>query len=269
VYRLRREILETRFGAERRSAGLFLSSVLLLLLASVGASAQSQSPNLEDSLKHYQSVFPLPDPYTKLVDNAGKGPADLQGLRNFRAVLSGLVYRGGKLNPEGNRYPLTSGALNNLCRAGFDQAVYLYASNMNQKILQQSCGISPAESSITYYRSPPIGSASNVRMILELIHEKIIGSDHKPIYLHCWNGWHASGYISALVLRQFCDVPSEQAVAYWNYNTDHVCKGATYDQVREAIGTFKPYPDLKIVDELKPLLCPQLSIQVDEKTWCK
>jgi hypothetical protein len=82
-------------------------------------------------------------------------------------------------------------------------------------------------------------------------------------------GWYALGYISALVVRQFCDVPSEQAVAYWNHNTDHACKGVNYQHVRDAIRAFKPNHDLNIAGELKPLLRPQLSIQVDEKTWCK
>ena len=39
--------------------------------------------------------------------------------------------------------------------------------------------------------------------------------------MHCWNGWHASGYISALSLRQFCGVSGSDAVAYWIRNTDN------------------------------------------------
>jgi hypothetical protein len=47
----------------------------------------------------------------------------------------------------------------------------------------------------------------------------------------CWNGWHASGYISALSLRQFCGVSKSNAVAYWIRNTDNN-DGPEYDDYK-------------------------------------
>jgi hypothetical protein len=44
---------------------------------------------------------------------------------------------------------------------------------------------------------------SKARVLLETIFAAIKDSEMGPIYMHCWNGWHASGYISALSLRQF------------------------------------------------------------------
>ena len=39
-----------------------------------------------------------------------------------------------------------------------------------------------------------------VRTLLEMTYESIKKANKGPLYLHCWNGWHQSGYISALLL---------------------------------------------------------------------
>lgn len=72
--------------------------------------------------------------------------------------------------------------------------------------------------------------------------------------MHCWNGWHASGLVSSLALRQFCDMSGKDAVAYWNQNTDGN-NGSGYDSIRQRIIDFKPLSQYKITDKEKRLIC--------------
>ena len=62
-----------------------------------------------------------------------------------------------------------------------------------------------------------LGAASRVAKI---VYESAINDSVGPVYLHCWNGWHASGYISALILKQFCGMSDIEATAYWDLGTD-------------------------------------------------
>ena len=73
----------------------------------------------------------------------------------------------------------------------------------------------------------------------------------------CWNGWHASKYISALSLRQFCGFSGSDAVAYWIRNTDND-DGPEYDDHQRKIAAFVPYTDLMIDTTTQRKICPQL-----------
>jgi len=100
-------------------------SAAILLLPSLGV---AQSSDLSTPLSEYQSRYPLNDPLGKLINDHGKVPKeakvanpaqlsqDLRGVRNFRAALSGIVYRGGKISPadtpKDNRNPPSSAATN-------------------------------------------------------------------------------------------------------------------------------------------------------------
>jgi hypothetical protein len=100
-----------------------------------------------------------------------------------------------------------------------------------------------------------------------MVHAKLTGTaDSRPMLVHCWNGWHASGITSALVLRQFCGINGDEAVAYWNCNTDGACIGPkgsaeakSFNKIRARIRAFTPYEDLKISNEIRDKVCPKLA----------
>ena len=220
--------------------------------------------NQEESIYHYQTRYPLRDPYRKLVDNQGNGFEDLYGVRNFRAVLNGVVYRGGANNAynkngkRANSNPLPTAGLKNLCEEGFGTAIYLYDTNYQTAPKVTSCG-SELESSNTlnYMQESVLLSETSAKKVLNLIHKKLTSdSDQSPIYMHCWNGWHASGYISALTLRQFCGYTGDQAVNYWNLNTDGNNKGSNYDRIRTKIRAYKVDSSIPLGSALKAKVCP-------------
>ena len=202
----------------------------------------------------------------KLVDNRGNSYEPLYGTRNVRVVLKGLVFRGGannKNNKHGkkaNGNPLPNVGLRNLCREGFDTAIYLYPTNYTEAPNEVECKLrkpmnGEEKNSLSYLNVNAFGREREARKILELVHDRLKQPAPKPLYLHCWNGWHASGYVSALILKQFCGVSSDEAVAYWNRNTDGNSHGKGHDRIRERIRRFKPYTDLSIDDETRQKFC--------------
>jgi hypothetical protein len=257
-----------------------------LIAAALYVPAVAGQKELEESVKSYRERYKLKDTHDVLVSNEGKGPIDLRGMRNFRAVLPGVVYRGGANNafrhlyqppPQptlqklANENPLPPEGLENLCKAGFSTAVYLYAKNMPKNMPPVTCGSADPQKNLTYKSIAwtSVDSKGKVntqgRVILELVHAKLTGNDPRPIYLHCWNGWHASGLASALILRQFCEVSGEKAAAYWGGNIQEEYWKPTnpknlpkdYVAIQEQIKNFLPEAKLTISKELKDLVCPQ------------
>lgn len=211
----------------------------------------------------YRSRYPLSTAAQKLVDNKGRGPAHLYGTRNFRAVLNGVYYRGGGNNkyhnpPRANSNPLPTAGLRNLCEEGFSRAVYLYAENYETAPHSLRCRTQNGNESTLEYKqiSPLAHQESDLKALLVMIHRHAQDSRLGPIYDHCWNGWHASGYVAASALRQFCGFSAEQAVAYWNLNTDGNNEGAGYDRIRARIRAFRPFPGLALSARERAVLCP-------------
>jgi hypothetical protein len=210
-------------------------------------------------LDFYHARYKLTDPYAKAVDNHGHGFKDLYGVRNFREVLKGVLFRGGAnnaYNEHGRRntkYPLPTNGLDNLCEEGFKTVVYLYPTNYDKAPKDLHCRSIRGSNHMNY----PQIRISKVRVLLETIFTAIKDSEMGPVYMHCWNGWHASGYISALSLRQFCGVSGSDAVAYWIRNTDNN-DGPEYDDHKRKIASFVPYTDLMIDTTTQRKICPQL-----------
>lgn len=238
----------------------------LLLLAFVLSPfvSHATTTTLEDSAQYYQLRYGLRNVFDKRVDNQGNGYEALYGVRNFRAVLSGAVYRGGAnnaFNRNGVRHnsnPLPTEGLKNLCEEGFDHALYLYPTRFDTAPKTVSCFKTKDGSANTlrYTQISPLAGEASAKSILKIINDRLNSSNAAhPLYVHCWNGWHASGFISALTLRQFCGVSAEDAVAYWNKNTDGVNKGASYDKIRARLRAFKPYPEFSISKTLQSQLC--------------
>ena len=242
-----------------RARGLrsFLMSLLLVVGAVAGAGATRQPPPRASNSYH------LTHTSQKLVDNRGRGYEPLYGTRNFRYVLRSVVFRGGANNqmhrtsPRDNRNPLPADGLKNLCSEGFGTAVYLYSRNYSSAPAEVKCRRNGSgDGRLAYVRLSPV-SRPELRRILETIHAAILKPDEVgPVYLHCWNGWHASGLASALALRQFCGVDADTAVQYWERNTDGHNKENGYAGFREQIREFVPYRDLTVSAERRQEICP-------------
>lgn len=227
-------------------------TALLCLFLAVSAYAETEVTNF------YHERYGLPSPYAKRVDNRGNGFENLYGVRNFREVLKGVVYRGGannvynKYGSRDNSNPLPPIGLRNLCQEGFGVSVYLYTTNYETADPSQTCNSIRGANRLDYLQMDP---RRNPRDILRLVHAAIVEPDNGPIYLHCWNGWHASGLISALALRQFCGVSAEAAVIYWERNTDG---DSNYPHIKSQIRAFSPYNDLQISASAQRAICPTL-----------
>ena len=254
---------------------LSLGLIAVALLSSPLAHSASRSPNQHevesfaplsqqnDSIQFYNLRYGLRDLFAKLVNDNGNGHEDLYGVRNFRMVLTGVAYRGGANNlynrngKRANSNPLPTIGLQNLCEEGFDQAVYLYSTNYSTAPHTVSCRTrTGASNTLTYFQYSPLLSLKAAHSILELIHAKLTNAANShPIYMHCWNGWHASGYVSALTLRQFCGMSADKAVDYWNRNTDGNSSGASYDKVRQMIRNYQIDPALSIPPSVKADVC--------------
>lgn len=199
------------------------------------------------------------DLYSKIVDNRGNGEERLYGLRNARLLFKNIL-RGGANNayhrtaPRSNTNPLPEDGLTSLCREGFSTAIYLYETNYETASQDITCVNDKGLPQRLVYLNHPYSKTESAEKILRQIYAHIT-EDKGSLYLHCWNGWHASGFFSAIALRQFCDFSAEEAVTYWDKNTDGVNTEPGYETIRKKIRAFIPYPDLKLNSAQKSDLC--------------
>lgn len=195
----------------------------------------------------------------KITDNFGNGYDSLYGTRNMRVILHGVAYRGGannyynKFMKRDNHNPLPNEGLINLANQGFSKAIYLYSKNFSssKKIFVNDSG-----TDTLHYLQNSGMNRNDLKSIMLMVFDVIKNKDEGPIYLHCWNGWHQSGYISAAILMQFCGLTNDQALRYWNQNTDGVNKG--YENVKRLVSAFVPFEDIKIDDKTMKIICPCL-----------
>lgn len=221
-------------------------------------------PPVEDTTgATYRQRYPLKDATSKLVDNRGNGHENLYGVRNFRAVLNGVYYRGGANNAyhrtskRGNENPLPGDGLQNLCEEGFGTAVYLYATNYSTAPKAVKCrAFDGTENTLEYKQVSVLSGTSQVKQVLAVIFDHIRNPRLGPVYMHCWNGWHASGFAGAAALRQFCGFTADQAVAYWNKNIDGVEVG---ESVRTKIRAFQPFNEFQLTAAERKAFCPDPS----------
>ena len=222
-----------------------------------------------DQIQYYRSLFDLDCVEEKATDNYGNGYSGLYGTRNFRTILYGVAYRGGgnnyyhNANKRGNKNPLPNDALKNLADLQFEAAVYLYSENFETAPSTTMA----SDGHVMHYYQNSGNTKEDMRTLLELTYESITNPEQGPLYLHCWNGWHQSGYVSAVLLRQFCGLNAEEGVQYWNNNTDTYNNG--YSRIKNAIQDFKPYQDLRVSRGVQQEICPcmnamEFSVQNDD-----
>ncbi|MAP01736.1 MAG: hypothetical protein CMD01_02820 [Flavobacteriales bacterium] len=205
----------------------------------------------------------------KIVDNKGDGFDSLYGTRNMRPILHGVAYRGGannyfhKTQKRKNNNPLPNDGVLNLCREGFSSSVYLYKSNWDSSFSKNSCScVNNTLNNLSYYQLNYFDSIDVDKMI-HLVYNSALDSSVGPVYLHCWNGWHASGFIAAILLKQFCGYSSLDAVNYWDLCTDGTNISPRYNFIRDKIKAFKPIQKYTINDSLGNLICPPMPEIID------
>jgi hypothetical protein len=222
---------------------------------------EDTSFRLDQEVNKFKTRYGLKDPYTKLLDNKGKGYSDLWGARNFRVVLHGVLYRGGANNkyfdpPRSNTNPLPTKGLQNLCEDDFAGAVYLYSENYKNAPKSVKCkNTSHQDNTFTYHQNGPYNEA-DLNKILTLVYNRIKGKLTGPIYAHCWNGWHASGVVAGVALKQFCGWSDAAAEKYWIANTDGNSSG--HESTKARLKKFKPLAQFKISKEEQALICPTM-----------
>ncbi len=246
-------------------------TMALAAILFTSASGQSEAPpsptdseraDLAATTKHYDHRYHLDSVDQKMTDNHGEGFEPLYGTRNFRTVLKGVVYRGGANNkwhrsdPRSNTNPLPYDGLRNLCREGFQRSYYLYDTNFDLAPPLVVCE-SPDNPgrSLQYFQMSSVDDQQTYEL-LKTVYATIKNPGRGPIYIHCWNGWHASGLVSAKILRQFCGFSADKAVEYWDRNTDGNNKKEKYESIRRRIRDFKPYPEFEITQQEAALICP-------------
>jgi protein-tyrosine phosphatase len=237
---------------------LFLISTLFLFQVNA-SDKRSEATSTSDHSKYWS--YDLKNLYEKKVDNQGRGYEPLSELRNFRVVLYGTLYRSGAnnvyntKNKRDNENPISNQGLKDLCQQNFSTAFYLYKRNFDQAEKSVTCETKDQHTNHFQYQQLSALEPKNEKTFLQVIH-KAIEEPGKPILVHCWNGWHASGLISTLALRQFCKFNSDEAVKYWTKNTDGNSEG--YKKIIKRIKSFKPYEDLKISEETRNRICPEI-----------
>lgn len=182
-------------------------------------------------------------------------------MRNVREVLRGVYYRGGANNiyrregKRANSNPLPPEGLANLCRAGFSDVVYFYDAHFETAEKQVSCETNAGrKNTLTYQQVSPLkGNAQEIASLMRLISRHVKDRSLGAVYGHCWNGWHASGMVAAVALRQFCGFSPVEAVQYWEKNTDG---DSNYPKVKKLITDFRLLPELKLTANERAELCP-------------
>ncbi|WP_374075340.1 hypothetical protein [Bdellovibrio bacteriovorus] len=213
---------------------------------------------LDEEVKKFKFRYEMEDPIVKATDNKGQGNDDLYGTRNFRVVLHGVMYRGGANNlyldsPRANANPLPTVGLKNLCEEDFSVAVYLYSENFSKAPKSVACKNTSHQDQTLQYKQ--YAAAGENDKILGMIYNRIKGKLNGPIYAHCWNGWHSSGLISGMALKQFCGWSNEKVDAYWVMNTDGNSSG--FASIRKKLKDFKPLLKYSITSAERALICPE------------
>lgn len=228
-----------------------------------------EPPKVDLNYAYYKARYQETDLLYKITDNKGNGFDSLYGTRNMRPILHGVAYRGGannyyhKTDKRNNHNPIPLDGMGGLCREGFSKGVYLYRENFEESPLADTCNCIDSTLHHFEYQQRDYYDSSHVYDMLKSTYESATQPETGPVYLHCWNGWHASGFIAAVILKQFCDYSDWDAVNYWDLGTDGANTSPRYQTQRERIKNFEPYAEFEISDSLQNCLCPPLPDNID------
>jgi hypothetical protein len=147
-------------------------------------------------------------------------------IKNQQTILDGVLTRAG----VSGQTQLSDDQLVSLCESGYSQAFYLYSGATAREIACSKGTIS--------YRSI---SWLNTTPILEAIDAGLRGGG--KVFVHCNNGAHASGFVAAIALRQFCGYSAEQALNYW-YKTNTYGNPPGLGTIKAKLRAFTPVSSL-------------------------
>ena len=250
---------------------LVLTLFFPLICLSQADSLIQYEPIIKDA-SFYKSRYTETDLMYKITDNKGNGFDSLYGTRNMRPILHGVAYRGGGNNyyhltdKRNNHNPLPNDGMKNLCAEGFSKGVYLYRENFETAPLGDTCNCLDQTVNAFEYVQKDYFDNTHVYDMVKMVYESATDNNTGPVYLHCWNGWHASGFISAVILKQFCNYSNFDAVNYWDLGTDGANTSPRYQTQRNRIKEFTPYSEFSISDSLKNCLCPPMPDNIDSSS---
>lgn len=172
-------------------------------------------------------------------------------------MLRGVLYRSGTPSEE---------ALTYLCESGWKRVYSLYGEftthlgprniNMLRHGRDQRECVSAVGPRQIEWRPAPSSRMRNLPAIFQDVIDSIRNPERGPVLVHCWNGLHYAGMVSALALRQFCGLSPQQAEAYWRANAN---RGANYPLIIANLYSFKPLPNLTLTPEEQQVFCPNLA----------
>lgn len=254
------------------------SILFLFILISFGILGQGKTLISNDTVikttdsltpNFYKNRYLETDLLKKITDNYGNKNENLYGTRNLRPILHGVAYRGGgnnyyhSTNKRKNQNPLPDDGLINLCQEGFSKSVYLYQRNFDSSYNQIGCNCITGEKNQVEYVQLDYFDENHVYQMIKMVYESALYDSVGPVYLHCWNGWHASGYISAILLKQFCGYTNLEATSYWDIATDGANQSPRYRSIRNKINNFVPIEEFKLRDQEGNKLCPPMPEIID------
>ena len=224
------------------------SAIVLQLLANTGSYALAQT-----TTQPRWSIAPR-DWKTKIVDDVGRGPAELASTRNLRTVLPKLVFRSGvsRKLPTGSAFP--EKALTALCRAGIEKVIFIYSPPL--PAASASCQRDGHGMRLAYEQALVMRRNDAARKrVFATIHAEILAPEPKLILLHDFAGRHAAGFLAALVLRQFCGTNGPIAQQYWLDTSDKILV-ASQASILWRIEHFEPYPEWSLDEAQRQAHCP-------------
>jgi len=220
------------------------------------SNAQNMNDLIINKVNSYKLKYKVNCLQEKITNNRGNDYEGLYGTRNLRTVLYGIAYRGGgnnyyhRTNKRNNKNPLPDDGIRNLLQNGFSTSIYLYETNFEKDTIY----ISDNNQDTLNYIQIGGNNSKELDKILSLTYKSITDPKFGPLYLHCWNGWHQSGYVSAVLLKQFCGFSDLKSIHYWEDCADNWTRG--YDRIKNNIIAFKPVEKYKISKEVSDLICP-------------
>ncbi len=173
-------------------------------------------------------------------------------IKDFQTTIEGVLYRGGSRGAN----PLSEKQLQYLCEEGVGHAIYTYDTGF-KKAPARTCTMKngrPGKIEYSYFR---FLDKKGIEDSMRAIHNSIVNPAEGATFVHCWNGWHASGEIAAMALKQFCDYSDSQAKEYWKANIGDKGNLPKYGRVLTRIENFQPLPSLKLNLKQQSQVCPR------------
>ncbi len=97
------------------------------------------------------------------------------------------------------------------CEEGYSNATFGYS---NGNLGPVSC----AHNSYNYEFANPNSIDGAVQFLSRIA--SAYNNNKGPVYVHCWGGHHESGQMAAYALQLFCGYSDQDAIAYWDKNSN-------------------------------------------------